>query len=188
MMDLRDKSQMGTTLASLGAMLALTAVALYMVLVPAPATADANKKFKRDRQKLLMDALIAKKDVEKNGAESTVRLWTIPVTEVGPAALGNVTSLARADGVQLLAFRPQKQVDSKGLTVLPFVISVQGNFSKIAKFERDLETAGNKLAVHLVQISSSDASSDDVSGTIGVTAFCQPSPPPTSTTQDKKNG
>lgn len=188
MMDLRDKSQLGTTLASLGAMLALTGVALYMVLVPTPSTLDANRKFKHDRQKLLMDALIARKDVERNKADSGARLWTIPVTEVGPTALGNVTALAKADGIQLLAFRPQKQIESRGLTILPFVISLQGNFAQVAKFERDLETAGRKLAVHLLQISSTDASSDEVSGTIGVTAFCQPPPPPKSSARDKKNG
>ncbi len=188
MMDLRDKAQMGPTAASLGAMLALTAVALYMVLAPTPSVADSNRKFKRDRQKMLMDALIAKKDAEKDRAASIANLWAVPPTDIGPSALSDVTRLAKADGVTLLAFRPQKQSEFKGMTVLPFVISVQGKFDKIAKFERDLETAARKLAVNLVQIASSDSASDEVNGTIGITAFCQNPPAHPKGGETKSNG
>lgn len=113
----------------------------------------------------------AQDDRKKAEAEVAPSLWSGTPEEVAPQALSQVTGLAKERALKLVAFRPQKPVDIKGLTQITFGITLDGPFPNTVQFVKDLEQANLKLAVSTVQIASADQASDRVTGTVSVVAY-----------------
>jgi Tfp pilus assembly protein PilO len=175
MMDFRNKEELPTNLVMLVSMLALVGVLLFVLLVPKPTVAGMrsqrqNREFEIKREHQTVERQL----VEVRGHVATY-VWDLPLQQVSPAALANVTTSVQARNLRLIAFRPQRVAESTGgLSQIPFMITVEGTFPNVAQFVDDLESPANRLAVNLVQISASDGATDQVSASIGVLAFVAP--------------
>jgi Tfp pilus assembly protein PilO len=144
----------------------------------------------KQRDKLEKDIADLEKTIRDQKAKVGAKVWTLSLQEIGPKALQTVTGFAKEQRLKLTAFRPQKPNDVNGMTQLPFLISIEGSYPSILNFIRQIETSNSKLAPNLVQLSSTDGSSDLVTATIGVMAYTLPAPPEKSSpkkTQEKVN-
>lgn len=146
----------------------------FMFLAPRPNAEAAVRK----QQDKTFQARIATETAEQKAALAAsyvgTHTWAGNVDEVSPAALTRVTGLAKARGLRLLSFRPQRAAESSLITQLPFLATVEGTYPSIMEFTRDLETEGTRLVVTSVMVSSADASSDRVTSSIGLLAFINP--------------
>lgn len=97
--------------------------------------------------------------------------WKQKTEEIGPAALANISKLVRAHGLKLVTFRPQKIEEQKDLFRIPFLMALEGSYSDVLSFTKELEKPGSKLAVNMVQLNSSDGVTDQVNATINVIAY-----------------
>jgi hypothetical protein len=82
----------------------------------------------------------------------------------------------------LVGFHTQKAIEQPNITLIPFVINVDGGFPNVMAFTHDLEKSGTKFVVNLFQLSNADQSSDKITASIGITAYQLPQPATTSTT------
>jgi len=174
MISFRDKSATTTSVIIVASILALLGTLIVMVFVPPPTAKGLSTKARRDEMK----ARIAIKDAREREAEA-MRLvaettWAGNAQTVGPAALARVTQMAKSRNLRLVAFRPQRQSDDADLTMLPFLITVEGTYPNVVQFSRDLETTGTRLSVSMVQVSSADANSDRVTATVATMAYLNP--------------
>ncbi|HVT14144.1 MAG TPA: type 4a pilus biogenesis protein PilO [Fimbriimonadaceae bacterium] len=107
-------------------------------------------------------------------------LWEGLPDKVAPAALAKVNDLAKQRALKVVAFRPQKPSEVKGLTQVVFGVTVDGSFPNTVQFIKDLEQPGLKLAVSTVQIASADQASDRVTGTVNIVAYIKGATKPVS--------
>jgi Tfp pilus assembly protein PilO len=153
------------------AIVLMVASLAFMFLVEKPTSRAATKK---------QDDRIFKARLERQTSEQQLALseayigshtWAGNVEDISPAALAMVTSRANARGLRLLSFRPQRTTDGADVAQLPFQATVEGTYPTVMEFIRDLETEANRLVVSSIMISSTDASSDRVTASIGLSAF-----------------
>jgi Tfp pilus assembly protein PilO len=142
------------------------------------------------RPKLKTSARIAReRQIRKETAAVEARLseakqtldavaWEGDADRVQSQSMAKASEIARQAKVTLNAFRPQKPSDQGGLERIPFVINLDGTYLGVLEFLRRLETPGNRLSVNLVQLTSAEGNSDEVTATIVVFAFRAKSPPP----------
>ncbi len=104
------------------------------------------------------------------------RLWQDADDQIAPAALRRVGDVAKKHGVKLTTFRPQKEVSAGALNLLPFFVSVDGTFPAVYDFVKDLEENNQLLlVVNLVQLTSNDQTSHNVTASVGIDAYLDPS-------------
>jgi Tfp pilus assembly protein PilO len=167
----RTKAETGTSIAILASLVLLVALGLFMLFRPKPNTVGiAAGKIRSQRE---LDERIAKLEKERTSTQATIDswTWTEPIAQIGPKALNSITLFAQRNHLKLIAFRPQKTTDVNELTQLPFVISIEGAYPSVMQFVKDLETPTLKLGTGMVQVSTSDPSSDLVAATINVVAY-----------------
>jgi predicted acyltransferase len=148
----------------------LAALLIFVFFVPKPTTQGLAA---RQRQKEV--ALVGEtKEVtdRKTIAEAYIsnKIWSGDAQAVAPAALAIVNQLVSDQKLKLVRFQPQRTAVVGELTQLPFVLTVEGAYLKALELTKALE-ANERLAVTLVQVSSSDPSSDAATVTIGLTAY-----------------
>ncbi len=97
--------------------------------------------------------------------------WRQKQEEIGPLALASISKLVRNHGLKLITFRPQKAEQEKDLTRIPFLVALEGPYSDVVDFTKDLEMPQSKLAVNMLQLNSSDGVTDQVNATISVIAY-----------------
>lgn len=131
-------------------------------------------------------------EVEEKQAKG---LWTGNPEKIGAAVLSRINREAGAAKVKLIAFRPQRVEQDADLQHVPFLVLVEGPYPEVLQFVRSLETPEGKIAVHLLQFSSSDGTTDRVNASIGLTAFTHlevpkkdVTPKPAAKTEDKISG
>ena len=151
--------------------LVLAALLAAMVLLP-----DAKPRFgpaeRAQKQAAARSATVAANQTyDKARAQAAAYLWTEAPDAISPQALGIVTEAAKKHGLKLSAFRPQKSTIEGALEELNYVVAIEGRFPAAAEFLRTLETPGNRLAVNLFQVTSSDGATDSVTATVGLVAF-----------------
>lgn len=161
-------------LLSIGAMGVLAVTFAFALLTPPPKpkmtdTARDNAKFQarlltREAEKSAVNAMAA----------AQKRVYGGTAEKIAPLAMSTVSALARKHGLRVVAFRPQRVVDDADLVHVPFLISLDGPFPKIAGFVRDLDSKQSRLAVSQLQVTSADPASDRVNATVGAVAFLQP--------------
>lgn len=176
MISLRTKND------QLAAVFAILAVAILLgvlgcvLFLKAPTAADVGQGRIRSEHQLEDAAKSARKKVVALEAKIKPLVWSGAPEQVGPEALAQVTGLAKANHLKLVAFRPQKALPVDPLTQTPFTISIDGSFLDAMKFIQQLESDRTRLAVSLIQLSSADAWSDHVSGTVSVVAYVASAP------------
>jgi hypothetical protein len=160
----------------------------FMFLAPRPSAEDAVR---RQKDKIFQARLAAQTAEQKTALAASyvgTHAWAGSADEVSPAALTRVTSLAKSRGLNLLSFRPQRAAESAVVTQLPFLATVEGTYPSVMAFTRDLETEASRLVVTSVMISSTDASSDRVTASIGLLAFINPTVKVTPSTTPNNGG
>ena len=169
-----------------------------MVLLPKPV--GPNPKVQRINENKARAATkrLTNKIAEVLKTDSNLT-WPGNSEDVGPVALQKINGLLQSRKLKLVGFHADKVQEQANVTLVPFVISVDGGFNNVMAFARDLEKPNTKFVVHLFQVSNADQSSDKVTASIGVTAYQLPlaaltdtsavkilSSPPKTTTQSKK--
>ena len=167
---------------SIIAVLMLAGTLAWMLLVPDPTEAGIARGRTRTERQLQSEIDSAKATNDQTQQLIAPLVWVGNQETVGPEALGTVMQFAKARNLKLVAFRPQRPIPQGDVTVVPYGISIQGTFLNAMQFVKDLETPSSKLAVEQVQISASDATSDNVNGTINAVAYLVPAAIGTSAT------
>ena len=187
MSDLRIDRDLGAKILGAISILALLAGIVFLCW-PKPTAATIIRADQKQA-----DSLAAKKQDEDAKAaviEKAVkaRTWACSQAEIGPSALASMTHLAKVHRLKLATFRPQKTVDLKGLTELPFLMAVEGSYLDLAGFIRELEKPETKLVPSMLQLSAGDQTTDKVTASITVAAFTEPQPvkPASGAKADKK--
>jgi len=152
----------------LGILLLLASLIASLVIKPPVVTqADFTKaKFKDLQQK--KDYLTQQKLEQAKNQKVT---WPGDGSQIAPSALDFVTKVAAKHNVKLVGFRPQRAVDAGLVSQLPFLINMEGAFKDVMAAEADIESPASRMVVENYQIGSSQESTDQVTGTIGVEAY-----------------
>jgi Tfp pilus assembly protein PilO len=167
-------------------MLLITATVVVVFAVPKPSRQVAATTRERNIRDLKIEAKTLSEEVKKVDASVDALVWNEGPESVSPKALDFVTKVAERNQVKLISFRPQKSDVTEGLTVLPFLMNVEGKFEAVAQFARDLETFENRLAVTQLSLALGEQGSDKVAASIGITAYLKtpeaaPTPSPSAT-------
>jgi hypothetical protein len=168
---IRYKEDPSTTIIFIFGVLLLVGATLFMTVGPQPTTAGLAKQRKDAELKVQVEARKAQDDLAVTQVRLSAGTWAGQTQEVGPAALARVTQIANARSLKLVAFRPQRANEKTKPVQLPYLVTVEGSYPNVLEFIRSVDGAGTKLAVSLVQISSSDANSDRVTANIGIVAY-----------------
>jgi len=188
MISFKSKADTGASVAILVALAVMLAAAIIQ-FAPKPTSAAMAKGAERSRDQIKDE--IGK--LEASNAELTSqvneKIWSMPLDDIGPKALQTVSGYVQKAHLKLVAFRPQKTVEVNGLTQIPFLISVEGSYPGMMELLRELDLPDAKVATNTVQLTSTDGSSDKVTGTIVAVAYTQQKPKekPKKTTSDKTN-
>lgn len=156
--------------ATIGAAIVMVLVLVVNFAFPVPKPKGAAEYFNKEKE-LSTQRLIAEKDKKDLADANGKRLWNLGAEAIGPMAMGRVSNMAKANGLNMVAFRPQRNVPAGDLVRYAYQISIEGSFGKVVEFTRKLETPETKLSVVSLQVASTDGASDAVSATIGVVAY-----------------
>lgn len=188
MINFRDRSEFFPSLVSLAAILVL-AGSVIVELLPAKTPDDLNPaKVRNARFKIQ----IATKEAQERKTEGQAVVdrytWAGPVQDIGTESLRRVNALSRKHNVKLTAFRPQpRQGQVDDLVTLNYTLNIEGTCPDVLAFERELESPDTKLAVNLVQFSSSDVNTNKVTANIGIVAYLNPGGGVLDTSKEKTN-
>ena len=164
------------TMMAVGVLL-LIGSALFMLLAPPPSTAGLAVK-KRDAEfKVKLETQKAQQALGQSNAFIAMRTWPESEDQISATVLARVSQFARNRGIKLIQLRPQRSDPKAVPPQLPFLVTVEGAYPSVVQFARDLEGSSTKLVVNLVTLSSADASTDKVTGTIGLVAYMKPQKP-----------
>ncbi len=145
-------------------------LAVHLAL-PVPNPGLNSKKHQKEEVQLKAKTARALSDVTSARTEIRSYLWPGQADEIGPQAMTTFDNLAKQNNVTVQAFRPQKSVSIGDVTRYPYSIIVQGAYPKILMIFKSLRSPESKLALTSVQISASDGASDQVTATLGLSAF-----------------
>lgn len=156
---------------ALAAAVLLFVVSIGFAIMPKP-TAAGVEASKRKQSRAILESVASAKASEQS-MEGAIKplIWQEEDQAIGAKALATVSSIAKASGLKLTAFRPQRLSEGKGLAQLPFLVFVEGGYPKVLSFIRKLESPAGKLAINSVQVASSDGASDEVTASIVLVAF-----------------
>lgn len=174
MIDFRRKENVPASILAVVAILVLLGTFLFMILVRPPTTAGLAEKTRREAIKIRIKTKDADDRLVAAKATVTSTTWPGIGDDVAPAANARLTTMATRRGVKLTSFRPQRTTAKTDLTVLPFVITVEGPYPQIVELTRDIDSAGSRMAVNLVQITAAADDSNTVTATVGVMAYLRP--------------
>jgi len=164
-------SERSWNIVAFAALVCLAAIAIFDLVVPKP-IAPSKHQQQLQKQTLMRTIEIHQQDANAAKAEVARYIWQVSKTdEIGAKSLASVTGLALKHHVSLLGFRPQKSISQDNLTQLPYLIILEGDFPGVSAFLSDLENIQTKLAINMVQVSSSEANTDRVNANIGVIAY-----------------
>ncbi|RYG45547.1 hypothetical protein EON79_12365 [bacterium] len=155
----------------------LTVLLGVLIAVPKATPFEGITKAKRDLSKSRVKTAIARSTGETAATVVRLRTWTGSAGTIASASREKLTAIALRQGVRISSFRPQRENTGGELSQLPFVATVEGPFPNVVRFIRETESPTNKLAVNLVQISSSDDATDRVTATVGMFAYMAPKEP-----------
>lgn len=173
MINFRDRSEWGISIVVLASLLAMAGALVWMLLVPKPTTVGMSKE-KRDKEfKVRLATTEARERLIDLRTSIDKRVWPGDPDNVAPSALDRISRLARRQDLKLVALRPQRAETIHDMTMLPFIVTVEGPFPKAIAFVRSLEAPEHRMAVSLIQINATDGGSDAVTLTLGLTAYAQ---------------
>jgi hypothetical protein len=153
------------------ALLAMAVALIFLIFIPKPTTKGlASKQFNAENA-VLKEISEAHKSYLASEKEVQTQTWKGGLEQVGPGALQAINALAAKHKVKLSGFRPERTTQYAGLDLVPFSVTAEGSYLDVLGLVKAIEDPANKLAVDLVQVSSSEANGDQVTATIGLTAY-----------------
>jgi hypothetical protein len=171
MISFRTKDDTVASAITLLAILILTGALGVLLFVKDPTEAGVTRGRPRMVGALQREVADLKKETAAIDAQIEPLLWDASAAQIAPQALASINKLAATNKIKILAFRPQKSVDTTGLTLMPFSLTVDGSYPNVLQLVKDLENSNLKLAVSLAQVGASDGATDHVTGTISVVAY-----------------
>lgn len=167
----KNPAEVGPSAVMLAAVVILAGSLAVMLLVPKPTTEGLVKGKERTRKQLQEQAEAAQASGQAARAATVGRLWQGDADTVSAAILAQLTQEATVRKLKLSAFRPQRTQTLPELTELPFSVQVSGSYPAVHAFAATLERPTSKLALRSIQLASSDAASDAVTATLGISAY-----------------
>lgn len=157
---------------------ALLAIAALTLLAGLIVCLRPNKPVSLTSQEKQRQVDSLNKDIEAESAQRDYlrkqvadMTWRGKPEDIGPLALSGISKLVRSHGLKLVTFRPQKPEQEKDLTRIPFLMALEGSYTDVVAFTRDLEKPESKLAVNMVQLNSADGITDQVNATVNLIAY-----------------
>lgn len=147
----------------------LAGLAMYALPKKSGAISELDKNKQIDKLKSEIEA--EQSTLDDCRKRISTLTWTQKYEEIGPAALAHISNLVRNHGLKLITFRPQKVEQQKDLARIPFLMALEGSYSDVVSFTKDLEKPESKLAVNMLQLNSSNGVTDQVNATINVIAY-----------------
>jgi Tfp pilus assembly protein PilO len=144
-----------------------------MLFVPKPTTAGIVAGRDRSRRTIEEEIERAKERAKEIQAAVQPRLWTGTPESITASVLAQLTKEAAGRKLQIGAFRPQRPQMLTGVTELPFSVQVSGPYPVVRAFMTALDASGSKITLRSVQIASSDAATNAVTATLGISAFLE---------------
>lgn len=181
MIDFRRKDMVPASSIMVVAILVLFGTFIFMAwyqFISPPNTKGLKARVLKEGRQVQEATMIAKAKYAKAKAIVDANTWSGTPDEVAPAAMAKLSSLARANGVKLTAFRPQRSAEAGPLTSQPYLLTLEGTFPSVVQLTRQIDKPGTKLSVNLVQINASSEDENSVTATVGVVAYLMPSPKP----------
>jgi Tfp pilus assembly protein PilO len=163
-----DRLPSGMILASI---IVIVAALAFMVLAPPPTVNALAADHARQQQQIESQITTAKQQGEQTREEIMPRLWRQGADTVSATVLSQLTDSALKDKVAIGAFRPQRTQDLGGITELPFSVQVSGAYHGIHALMSSLDTPHTKIVLTSAQISASQANSNGITATLGLTAY-----------------
>ena len=180
----KNPQEAGPSAVLLAALLILAGSLAVVLLVPTP-TVVGKEKDKAATRKQIQDQIEATQmKGQQARAQAANRLWQGDPDTITAAVLARLTQEANGRKLKLSAFRPQRIQNLPELSELPFSVQVSGAYPSVHAFAATLDALGSKLALRSLQLASSDANSNAVTATLGISAFI-PALPSTSPTPTK---
>lgn len=180
MINLKDPEDQASGFVSAAAVLTMVGTLGYLLFTmwrPGTTTADIDAAAKKQQDKLRFDTRLADKKLGESTEAINAVTWSDLPENIGTKAFHQVAALAQSRKIKLNAFRPQREDVADDLNTLPYLVTVEGPFTSVLAFERDLDSPKNRLAISLIQMSSADPNTDRVTANIGVVAYLQPTAP-----------
>ena len=177
----KNPQEAGPSGVILAALVILAGSLAFMLLVPEPTTDGMVKENVKKRTQLLDQIETTQSEGQQARALATARLWQGDPDPITAAVLARLTQEANGRKLKLSAFRPQRLQNLPELAELPFSVQVSGAYPAVHAFAATLDAPGSKLALRSLQLASSDASSNAVTATLGLSAFIPALPSSTNT-------
>jgi len=171
MINFKNRAEAVPSAILLCAILTLAATLAYMILVPLPNAAGVVQGRERSRRQLVTQIAQVRERAKEAHAGSDARLWNGDHDTVMAAILARLTKVAAHNNLTLAAFRPQKPQQVSGMTELPITLQVSGPYPTVLAFLRSVDAPANRLALRSLQIASSDAATNTVAATVGLSAY-----------------
>ena len=144
-----------------------------MFLKP-PSVAGMATEHRQKRNAIQKDITASEERARGAAPAARARLWRGDADTVTAAVLAQLTRQANQSAVQMVAFRPQKLQALEGIADLPFSVQLTGSYSKIRALVSVLDSSSSKLVLRSFQFASTDAASDAVTATVGISAYFTP--------------
>jgi len=180
MIDFKNKDELTTNVVICGSLAVFVIAGACMLLLPKPTGPDPRvQRTAVSRIKKSTEAMTTA--IEKAKSDLSAETWPGSPEDIGPVVLKQVNTLLQSRHLKLAGFHAEKTIEQPNLTLIPFVISVDGGFNSVMAFTKDLEKPGTKLAVNLFQVSNADQTTDRVTASIGITTYQLPAVPASTT-------
>ena len=184
LINFKNRQEAGPSAVMLTALVVLAGALAYMLLVPTPTTEGLAKGKERSRKQLEDQIVMAQQSGQLARTQTASRLWQGDLDMISASVLAQLTQEANGRKLKLSAFRPQRTLNLPELTELPFSVQVSGPYPAVQAFAATLDRPSTRLALRSLQLASSDAASNTVTATLGISAFA-PGQPTTTKTMGK---
>jgi Tfp pilus assembly protein PilO len=170
-------------------LLTLLGVLLFMLL-PTPSVKGLATKHETSHKQLQRDIENAEEETLKLAEAIRPRLWKGNAEAITAQVLAKATATVLPKKVKLTAFRPQRPQTFPGTTELPYNLILSGAYPAIRETLSIFDAPASKMVLRSVQFAASDAGSDIVTATVGVSVYAEvvekPAPKPTTKPAPKK--
>jgi hypothetical protein len=175
MIDFKNKDELPTNVVICASLVAIAIAAACILFLPKPVAPSSMANLK-ERSKVSDATKAMEQEIAVEKGNLAQYTWPGKLEDVGPIALKQVNALLQSRHLKLVGFHSQKAIEEANITEIPFIVSVDGGFSNVMAFTKDLEKANTKLVVNLFQISNADQTTDKVTASIGIMAYQLPQP------------
>ncbi|BDI31630.1 hypothetical protein CCAX7_36810 [Capsulimonas corticalis] len=149
----------------------MSAALLYILLVPAPTVASAERAHRLMRRRILRDTTTATLRTRSSQAAAAPRLWPGDPRSVTSAVLAQLTDNARQQGVSLTSFRPQRGQTLDGVAELRYTAQLSGSYPQVRGVLASFDAKNGKTALRSVDMSAGGAKANVVTATVGLSAY-----------------